>query len=128
MSRIAWIAAGGAVGAVLRYWLSGLTHRFVPGIFPWGTLCVNLAGAFVIGLLWGVSEVASFSSHFKLLIFVGLLGAFTTFSTFALENFSLLRDGETGLALVNIFASNVLGIVVVYGGFFAARYFLGLSR
>jgi len=121
MIRLFFIAAGGAIGAVLRYGVSGLTHRVFGPIFPWGTLAVNLSGSFAIGLFWGVFERAALSPNARLFIFIGLLGAFTTFSTFSLETLNLFRDGEMKLALSNIFLSNFLGIALVFAGLAVSR-------
>ena len=122
------IAIGGAVGALLRYWISGVTYRFFSGDFPWGTLAVNLVGSLVIGLIWGVSETVAISQDIRILVFIGILGSFTTFSTFSLENFHLLKDGEYWFVCGNIIASVVLGIVLVFAGFFASKSILGFLR
>ena len=128
MTKIIILAAGGAIGTVLRYSVSGLTHRAVGGMFPWGTLAVNLTGSFLIGLLWGIFEVQNISSNFRTFLFVGILGGFTTFSTFALESLNLMRDGEMKLALSNVLASNILGILLVFAGFMASKYIINLIR
>lgn len=128
MTKLLLIAAGGAVGAVLRYVVSGLTYRLFDETFPWGTLAVNLLGSFVIGLVWAVSERVVLSPKLTTFLFIGVLGAFTTFSTYSLESFHLLRDGEVRLGLVNILASNVLGLALVYVGFVCARYLLDLLK
>ena len=128
MTKIIYIAAGGAIGTVLRYSISGLTYRFFSGVFPWGTLAVNLTGSLIIGLLWGFFEIENISSNVRNFIFIGILGGFTTFSTFALESLNLFRDGEVKLALTNILASNILGIVLVFLGFIIARNIVNLVR
>lgn len=124
MTKLLYIAAGGAVGAVLRYAVSGLAHRVFGPTFPWGTLAVNVAGAFVLGLLWALSERVPFPPRVAPFLFVGVLGAFTTFSTYSLESVNLLRDGEVGLGLLNVVGSNVLGLAVVWLGFVCARLLL----
>ncbi len=110
------IALGGGVGAVLRYLISGIAHRFFGSTFPWGTLTVNLLGAFFIGFLWAIFEKTIVPVSARLFILVGLLGALTTFSTYSLETFNLLRDGEIRLALTNIFLNNFLSIALVFVG------------
>ena len=122
------LAAGGALGTVLRYSVSGLAQRSAIGMFPWGTLAVNLTGSFLIGLLWGIFEVQNISSNFRTFLFVGILGGFTTFSTFALESLNLMRDGEIKIALTNVIASNILGILLVFGGVIASKYIINLVR
>jgi len=110
------VAVGGCVGALLRYWISGLTYRFVDGGFPWGTLVVNLLGCFLIGFLWVIFERTIFPPNARDFLFIGLLGALTTFSTFGFETVNLLRDGEFVLALGNILLNNLLGIGLVLTG------------
>jgi CrcB protein len=128
MAKILFLAAGGAIGTLLRYSLSGLTYKFFDSVFPWGTLLVNLAGSFAIGLLWGFFDIENLSSNIRNFIFIGILGGFTTFSTFALENFSLFRDGEIKLALSNIIASNIVGIILVFAGYLLSRHIINIIR
>jgi CrcB protein len=128
MMKMFNIAIGGAMGALLRYWISGVAYRLLNSDFPWGTLSVNLAGSLVIGLMWGVSESVEFSQNMRMLIFIGILGSFTTFSTFSLENFHLLRHGEYWFLSVNIVASVLLGIVFVFAGFFISKSILEFLR
>jgi CrcB protein len=125
MQNIALIGAGGALGALLRYGLSGLAHLFLGETFPWGTLTVNVVGCFFIGLFWAFSERSPMTPAVRIFLLTGTLGAFTTFSTFGLETFSLLRDGEIALAAGNILAHNVIGLAAVIAGFFLARVALG---
>ncbi len=128
MLKLLNIAIGGALGALLRYWVSGLTYRFFSGGFPWGTLCVNLIGSLLIGFVWGVIETVAVSQNIRLFVFIGLLGSFTTFSTFSLENFHLLRDGEYWFVFCNIAISVVLGVGLVFIGFFASRLILEILK
>ena len=127
MLKVLSIAIGGAAGAVLRYWVSGLAHYFMGSAFPWGTLAVNLIGSFIIGLLWGLFESVVVSQNLRLLIFVGILGSFTTFATFSLENFNLVRDSQFALLFVNICVSVILCLGLVFAGYFLARFFLNLN-
>ncbi|RLG28846.1 fluoride efflux transporter CrcB [Methanosarcinales archaeon] len=124
MSKLLFIAIGGAIGALLRYALSGVAYKYMGSGFPWGTLCVNLLGAFAIGMLWGLSEKTTISSDFRTFAFIGILGSFTTFSTYGLETFNLFRDGEIKLALANVLITNVLGIALVISGFIASKYLM----
>ncbi len=128
MTKIILLAAGGAIGTLLRYTLSGLTYKVLDGTFPWGTLLVNLAGSFAIGLLWGFFEIENLSPNIRNFIFIGVLGGFTTFSTFTLESFNLFRDGEIKLVLLNLLASNILGIALVFIGFLLSKYIINLIR
>ncbi len=124
MLRLFFIALGGAIGTLFRYVISNLDYKFSNGIFPFSTLLVNLSGSLIIGLLWGLSERLAVSSTVRMFIFIGLLGGFTTFSTFALENFNLMRDGEFRIAAVNIVLSNILGVAFVFIGFWLSRFLL----
>ncbi|MCF7894986.1 MAG: fluoride efflux transporter CrcB, partial [Candidatus Omnitrophica bacterium] len=119
---------GSTAGALLRYWLSGVTQRIFNGGFPWGTLSVNLVGSLAIGFLWGMFESIVVSQNMRVMIFIGLLGSFTTFSTFSLESFQLIRDGEYNLFLMNAIASFFLGITLVFSGYFLSQYLFYLIR
>jgi CrcB protein len=122
------IAAGGALGAVLRFALSGMAYNVLGQEFPWGTLVVNLIGCFVISFLSQLFESMTISANMRVLVLVGGLGAFTTFSTYALENMNLLRDGQLSLALVNIAVSTVVGILFVFLGVVIAEYLTTILR
>jgi len=115
---------GGAIGTVLRYAISGLPHKIYDGSFPWGTLVVNLAGSFLIGLFWGLLGRENITSNVKMFLFIGLFGSFTTFSTFAFESLNLIRDGNIKFAIINMLASNVLGVILVFAGFMISRLIL----
>ena len=128
MMKLVFIASGGAVGAVVRYGVSGWVQNAAQGAFPWGTLCVNVAGSLLIGLFWGLSELTSLSPAVRLFFAIGFLGSFTTFSTFSLETFSLLRDRETMLALTNIGLNNVLSLACVFAGYFSTCYILNVHK
>jgi fluoride exporter len=122
MVRLLLIGLAGFVGTLLRYWLSGAIARRYGETFPYGTLIVNLIGCFVIGFLFYLFyDRALASPTSRTAIFIGLLGGFTTFSSYGLQTFTLLRDGELFLALVNVVTSNVLGLVFVWVGYSLAK-------
>ena len=123
-----YIAVGGAAGAALRYLISGWTYALLGTGFPWGTLVVNLIGSFLIGFLWQLFSNVAVSPNMRLLIFTGGLGAFTTFSTFALESINLFRDGKVELGLGNVLVSDFLGIFLVFVGIVAGRLVGSLLR
>lgn len=110
------IGSGGFIGAVMRAWLNGLISHKLPHDLPFGTLGVNLAGSFVMGVLvaWFMYTTL-FSVHVKSFLSTGILGALTTYSTFAIESFMLLNGGHIGLALANI-GLNAFGTVLMAGG------------
>lgn len=126
--KFLFIAIGGAIGTLLRYTAAGLIYRIFDSVFPWGTLGVNLLGSFIAGFLWEAFERAAVSPDLRTFVFIGLLGSFTTFSSYNLESFNLLRDGEIRLALSNILASNLFGIALVFFGFAMSRYLVSLFR
>jgi CrcB protein len=128
MKMLLCIVAGGIAGTLARYGMGGLVQRLAGGVFPFGTLSVNLLGSFILGVLWQFVEASSVSPNIRALVGIGFCGAFTTFSTLALETLNLLRDGEWLLGMVNVVASNVLGLVAVYGGMVAVRGLWALLR
>ena len=118
MQKIILIALAGLVGTLLRYWLSGFLARQYGETFPWGTMAVNLIGCFVAGALFVLTEKRFLvSPTIRTVILIGLLGGFTTFSAYGLQTFALLRDGEFGLAMLNVVASNILGLFMVWAGY-----------
>jgi len=109
------IGSGGFLGAVLRAYLSGVISSRVPHILPFGTLGVNLIGSFIMGALVAYFMYTSmFSVHAKFFLTTGVLGALTTYSTFAIESFWLLEGGSITLALMNI-SLNVFGTIIMAG-------------
>lgn len=128
MIKILLLLIGGALGTLARYTLSGFIQVRAASLFPWGTLSVNLAGCFLVGLLWGFFEEGSLEPHWRTFIFIGVLGGFTTFSTYALESINLLRDGEWRTGLLSVVLNNAGGILLAYGGLVVARYFTGIIR
>jgi CrcB protein len=119
-----YILIGGGIGSTLRYLLSNLIINFLNKAFPLGTLIVNITGCFLIGLLFGFSEKIIISSNIRLFIFVGLLGGFTTFSSFGLETFNLIRQSEIKYAILNFTLNNFLGILFVFIGFTLTKLLL----
>lgn len=128
MIKILLLLSGGAAGTLARYAVSGWGHKLYLGDFPIGTLLVNLIGSFIIGLAWGVWEMSNISSNMRTFIFIGILGGFTTFSSYTLETLNLFRDGEVKLGLSNILLNNILGLVLVFVGFIIATKIINLIR
>jgi CrcB protein len=117
MTKLLFIAGGGALGSVLRYLVAGWGQRLTPGVFPLGTLLVNVTGCLLIGYLGTLfAGPAVVREEYRLALLIGLLGGFTTFSTFGYETWALLSDREWGLAGANVLLSNVLGLSAVWLG------------
>ncbi len=118
-----WIAAGAALGGMLRYFLSGVAARLAGETFPWGTLLVNVTGCMFIGFfaaLAGPEGRLILPPNIRLFVMTGLCGGYTTFSTFSYETLRLVQDGEWGYAGWNIAASVVLCLAGVWAGYQAA--------
>jgi len=122
MQRLLFIGLAGGAGTLLRYWLSEFTARRFGEQFPVGTVVVNLVGCFFAGVLFYVIfDRYALSPTLRTIILIGLLGGFTTFSSYGLQTFALLRDGQMGLALFNIALSNVGGLLLVWFGYSLAK-------
>jgi len=117
------VGLGGFLGSVLRYGASGLVHRLAPStLFPLGTLSVNVLGSLLIGLLGGLAESRGIlGPESRLLLLIGFLGGFTTFSTFAFETLGLMRAGQTTLVLGNVLGQVCLSLIAVWAGLVLSR-------
>lgn len=121
---VIYVALGGALGSVSRYLLGTWTQALSNSIdFPYGTLTVNLIGCFIIGIFSQLAETrGAFTPEMRSLIFIGILGGFTTFSSFGNDTLNLFRDGETVNALANVGANVILGLLLVWLGRAAAYW------
>lgn len=127
MLRIALIGVAGLVGTLCRYWLSGVVARRYGETFPVGTLFVNAAGCLLIGsLFYLLQERYVVGQTARAVVLVGLLGGFTTFSSYGLQTFTLLRDGEFAYAALYVVASNLLCLTLVWGGYALGRLLGGV--
>jgi CrcB protein len=126
MLRFFIIGLGGAIGTLLRYLVGSLDYRFSGGVFPVSTLVVNTTGSLAIGFLWGIVDRFAVSPNVRLFIFIGVLGGYTTFSTFSLETFNLMRDGEYRIAAANAVLSMALSVVAVFAGYMASKILMRL--
>jgi len=120
--ELLWLCLAGAGGTLSRYLLAGFVQRVYGGEFPWGTYTVNIAGAFLFGLVWSLSE-----DHFliggntRMIVLGGFMGAFTTFSTFMFETGQFIRDGQWLMAAGNLALEGVSGIIVLFLGLAAGK-------
>jgi CrcB protein len=116
------VALGGAIGSVARYLLAGFVHRFASPYFPFGTFVVNIVGCLVFGTIFALSEQRFvIGPPLRAFLLIGVLGGFTTFSSFTFETFQLLRDGELMLAGANAVGQIVVGLVAFWLGTIVVR-------
>jgi CrcB protein len=127
MLKLLYVGAGGFLGAALRYSVGGWLVRIKGGtLFPWETLVVNVAGCLAIGALAALSETRGvFGGTTRAFLFVGVLGGFTTFSTFGYETFQLLRDGQHTAAAMSALLQVGCGLGAVWAGDALARALWG---
>lgn len=116
--NLLYLIIGGSIGTTLRYFTGQLAGQMYVGIWPVGTLAVNLIGSFIIGLLWGMLDIDNLNTGIKNLVFVGILGSFTTYSTYSLDILNLIRIGEVKVGVLYFLVSNVLGLGLVALGFY----------
>lgn len=126
-----WLAAGGALGTLLRYWINLLiTARFGESL-PWGTIFINITGSFVIGLFAALTEPGGrlmVPPDIRLFVLVGVCGGYTTFSSFSLQTLTLLQTGQPVRAIVNVVASVVLCLLAVWLGHSAPAVLQGVRN
>jgi CrcB protein len=119
-----WVAVGGALGSVARFWCSGLVARTVGGTFPWGTMVVNVVGSFIIGFvatLTGPDGRLLVAPDIRQFVMVGFCGGYTTFSSFSLQTLTLARDSEWLQVGGNVLLSVALCLASVWLGHVAAE-------
>lgn len=121
MTNLLAVALGGAIGSVLRYLLAEWGQNWGQQL-PWGTLAANLTGCFLIGLLSVVMVANTTSQPLRLAVLIGILGGFTTFSSFGWQTFSLMEEGRWLAASLYVLATNVGGLCLAWAG-----YSVGLS-
>ena len=121
MLKMLAIMGGGALGASFRHLMFLLFQPLGGEVFPAGTLAANLTGSFLIGFLWSFFENTNLAHGWRLFIFTGFLGGFTTFSTFARETTQLFRTGQWKTGLIYLAVSNLLGIFMVVAGYALTR-------
>lgn len=122
MQKVLLIGLAGLIGTLARYWLSeAVGHRY-DETFPLGTLVVNLLGCFLAGLFFYLlQERFNLNETLRAVVLVGLLGGFTTFSSYGLQTFALLREGQFASAALNLILSNLFGLLMVWAGYSTAK-------
>lgn len=121
MRTVLAVAIAGAIGALARWGIGAWFGQRFPS-FPWGTMVINVSGSFILGVMFAVLIERNIgSTTMRVALMTGLMGAYTTFSTFSLETFRLFEDGATGSAIANIGFSVVLGLLGVWLGVTVGR-------
>ncbi|MFC1517150.1 fluoride efflux transporter CrcB [Candidatus Margulisiibacteriota bacterium] len=122
MQLLLFIFLGGGLGALSRHYIYNLTAHFTGSLMLWGTLAVNLSGSFMIGIFFQLMEYTfQHPSDLRSFLLIGFLGAYTTFSTYSLENYHLFKQGQIKMLLTNIALNNALGILMVLLGIYAVK-------
>jgi CrcB protein len=122
MNKYLAVGLGGFIGSIARFWLGGYISNRAGVRFPYGTFIINITGSFLIGLaVTLLAERTHWSPSFRYLIPIGFIGGYTTFSTFELETFQSVRDGEFLIAFLNVLLSVVVGFIAVWLGASAGR-------
>ncbi len=122
--NLMWVALGGACGSLLRYLASGTIYLYLGASFPYGTLFVNILGSFIIGVLSELVTYFSWGPSIRSFLLIGLLGGFTTFSSYSIETVNLFRDGEIIMASLNLFLNNLLSISLALLGLVGTRFII----
>lgn len=122
MLRFLVVFVGSGLGGTCRYWLSSYVQKNMVPFFPFGTLAVNLLGSFILGMMiFGLDEKELINPTLKLFIGIGFCGGFTTFSTFSLETFNLLKEAEFLFAGLNVLANLLLTIMGIYFAYLVTK-------
>ncbi|MEP6615815.1 MAG: fluoride efflux transporter CrcB [Ginsengibacter sp.] len=116
MKEILTIGTGSFIGGILRYSLSQFIQGKTNSAFPYGTLCVNIAGCFLIGIVFGICERGNINFEWRLFLATGILGGFTTFSAFSYESVALMRGGEFLSAFAYVAISVFIGLLATFTG------------
>ena len=122
MEKYLAVGLGGFVGSVFRYGMSGFLYRILGDRFPYGTLAVNILGCFTIGILMSLFEQRWLvQPNVRLFLTIGILGGFTTFSTFSFETIEMLKGGNFGMGFLNIFGSMIFCLAATWLGSIADK-------
>ena len=123
MDKLLLIGLGGAFGSVCRYLVSSGVYKLFGSNFPYGTLCVNAVGSFLIGILFVLllDNISGMADQLRALLIIGFLGGFTTFSSFSMETMNLLENGDLVRGIVNIILSVTLCLLLTWMGILLGR-------
>lgn len=122
LRTILLVGSGGFIGSVMRYLVQYYMEKNLISTFPWGTLIANVAGSFIIGMVFALAEKGNLmSAEWRIFLAVGICGGFTTFSSFAYNNFTMINDKAWGSLLLNVGGNLFLGILAVYLGIILIR-------
>jgi CrcB protein len=117
-----WVAIGGAIGSVARFWLTEFSARLWGGEFPWGTIIANVTGSFLIGLIAALPVMGPrelLGPLGRQFLMVGIMGGYTTFSSFSLQTLTMMQNGHVGKAIANVGGSVALCLIAVALGYAA---------
>ena len=123
MKLLLIVGIGGFIGSISRYFVTLFVQNKFLSTFPFGTLSVNIAGCFLIGLVYALSEKVNIAAEWRLFLITGMLGGFTTFSSFSNETVSMLRDAQYGFAILYVSCSVIIGLLATLGGIFLIKIF-----
>ena len=124
MSKLSLLFVAGGLGALARFGLSSVIHRWYEGSFPLGTFVINILGCLLFGMIWSLAEDREIIKvEYRAIILTGFMGAFTTFSTYAFETTGLMRDSAWLMAIANVLGQTILGLIAVTVGMAAGRLF-----
>jgi fluoride exporter len=122
LQTILLVGTGGFIGSVMRYLVQYYMEKSLTSTFPWGTLIANIAGSFIIGMIFSLAEKGNLmSAEWRIFLAVGICGGFTTFSSFAYNNLTMLNERAWGSLFLNIGGNLFLGILAVYLGIILVR-------
>ena len=119
------VGTGGFIGSVMRYLVQIFVEKGLSSTFPWGTFVANIAGSFIIGVVFALAQKGNLlSAEWRLFLAVGICGGFTTFSSFAYNNLTMLKEGVYGQFIWNVGGSLIFGLLAVYLGMILVKAIL----
>jgi CrcB protein len=121
------VFVGGGIGAMLRYWGSGIVYKFLSPTFPYGTLAVNILGSFIIGIvMYYLNENEMITQQTRIFLTIGFCGGLTTFSTFSFETINFLKEGEYFFAGLNVIANVIITLLALFIAYKISRMLSGV--